>query len=335
MILLDEKIILGIETSCDDTCVALIRGRNVLSNIIISQETVHNKFGGVEPEHAARTHCKMILEAYEKALSSSGVSEDFIDYIAVTKGPGLVGSLMVGNYFAIGLSIRLNKPLIGIDHLFAHILVNRMTQNIDFPFLGGLFSGGHSFILNCKSPMEFEIIGTTMDDAMGECFDKVGKEMNLPFPGGRFVEQLAQSGTVQEGIITVPLRYVKTCDFSFSGLKTHIIRQIRKKRYSYEDIAASFQHIVYLMLEKSILIAIKKTKYKSLVLGGGVIANNYIKNKIQEFCDKRKVKLFYPNSSLTRDNGVMIAWNAYEILIMEKRNMFEEKDLYVQYNFSF
>jgi N6-L-threonylcarbamoyladenine synthase len=322
-----EKTILGIETSCDETAISIVNSNKIiLANEIYSQIEIHQQYNGVVPEIAARAHFEKIELLVKNALKKADLTFENIDAIAVTAGPGLIGGLIVGVMVAKGLAYVLNKPLIAVNHLEGHALTPRLTQDIEFPYLVLLISGGHCQFLAAKNVGEYKILGGTIDDALGEAFDKVAKMLNLPYPGGPILEKLALEGDHLKYKLPIPLLHRKNCDMSFSGLKTAIrtiILDLKKDReITYQDqcdIAASFQFTVGKVLEKKLSHAF--TSYKkytnqldnfSLVVSGGVAANQYLRNIIINISAKNNFKVFFPPIKLCTDNAAMIAWAGIE-----------------------
>ena len=310
--------VLGIETSCDETSAAVISDNKILSNIIANQE-VHQKYGGVVPELASRAHQKNIIPVLERALVKANIEKKDLDAIAYTRGPGLLGSLLVGSSFAKSISLSLNIPLIEVNHMQAHLLVNFIDDNaVDkpcFPFLGINISGGHTQIVLCKNFFEMEVIGETLDDSIGEAFDKCGKVIGLDYPAGPKIDKLAKNGDPKKFKFSIP--QVKGLNFSFSGLKTNFKRFIESKilenksfiEKEKENICSSLQQTITKILLNKIIKAIKQTKTKNIVFGGGVSANS----KIRESCSKelKNYNLFFPKIEYTTDNAAMIAIVGY------------------------
>lgn len=309
-----QSIILGIESSCDETSVALIQGNTILSNFIANQE-VHAEFGGVVPELASRAHQQNIIPVIEKGLKNSGLSLTDIDAIAYTRGPGLLGSLLVGSSFAKGLSIGLQKPLIEVNHMKAHILAHFINDNSTtpkFPFLCLTVSGGHTQIVLVKSSIEMEIIGNTIDDAAGEAFDKAAKMLNLPYPGGPLIDKYAQLGNSKA--FPFKISNMKGYNFSFSGLKTGILYFLRNEveknpnfiEENQNDICASIQHTIVETLFKKLDKAVKDLNIKEVAIAGGVSANSGLRNKLKaQSLNGWNVHL--PKFEYCTDNGAMIA----------------------------
>ena len=307
--------ILAIETSCDETACAVIKdGREVLSNIVASQAELFKKYGGVVPEIASRKHVELIIPVINEAIEKADCE---IDAIAVTKGPGLVGALLVGIQAAKGLSYALNKPLIGVNHLNGHIAANYLSNvNLKPPFICLLISGGHTHILLVKDYLDIETLGRTRDDAIGEAFDKVARALGLGYPGGPKVDKMAKKGN--ENAIIFPKSKFKDnpYDFSFSGVKTSVLNYINKQKQNndeivIEDVCASFQKAVSDVLIKNTIKASKEYKLNSIVMAGGVAANTYIRSEMKKACKENKIVLNYPPIEYCTDNGAMIGAFAY------------------------
>lgn len=311
--------ILGIESSCDDTSAAVLRGTTLLSNVIASQ-AVHIKYGGVIPELASRAHQQNIIPVVDTALKEAGVTPDKIDAIAFTRGPGLLGSLLVGTSFAKGLSIAHRIPMVEVNHLQGHILshfIDLPDMEIPhpaFPFLCLLVSGGHTQIVKVNSPLEMEIIGSTIDDAAGEAFDKCAKVMGLPYPGGPVIDRLAQEGDAKAFTFAKP--HVKgEFDYSFSGLKTSFLYTLRDKvaedadfvEKNKADLCASLQATIIDILLDKLIKASKRTGIKDIAIAGGVSANSGLRNAITEAGRRRGWRTFLPPLKFTTDNAAMIA----------------------------
>lgn len=315
-------VILGIESSCDDTSAAVLRDRVLLSNVIAGQD-VHIKYGGVVPELASRAHQQNIVPVVDAALKQAGVSASEIDAIAFTRGPGLLGSLLVGTSFAKGFSAALDIPLIEINHLQAHILVHFILENGEadkspaFPFLCLLVSGGHSQLVLVKDHYNMEIIGKTIDDAAGEAFDKCAKLLDLPYPGGPHVDRLAAQGD--------PLRFkfskpsLEGFDYSFSGLKTSFLYFLRDSlkddpgfiEKNKNDLAASLQHTIVDILMNKLKRAAKKTGVKEIALAGGVSANSGLRNAVTSEAERQRWNIHLPAFKFTTDNAAMIGITGY------------------------
>lgn len=311
--------ILGIETSCDETSAAVVTGdKKILSNVVYSQIKEHSRFGGVVPEVASRSHLSFIEEVTQQAIENAKISLSEIDAVAVTAGPGLIGGVLVGVMYAKGLSFALMKPLIAVNHLEGHALTARMTNEVEFPYLLLLVSGGHCQILVVEGVGQYNKLGGTLDDAVGEAFDKVAKMLGLGYPGGPIVEKLARQGNEYKYKFPIALKGRGGCDFSFSGLKTSVRNLISKLELTEEvaaDICASFQYTVseslIERLKNSVEIA-KKWKIKQLVIAGGVAANQYLLNKITATMEAYGIETIAPPIKLCTDNGAMIAWAGVE-----------------------
>lgn len=310
--------ILGIESSCDDTSAAVIRGNVLLSNVIASQ-AVHIKYGGVIPELASRAHQQNIVPVVDTALKEAGITADKLDAIAFTLGPGLLGSLLVGVSFTKGLSIAHNIPMVEVNHLQGHILSHfldlpdRKLPHPDFPFLCLLVSGGHTQIVRVNSPLEMEIVGTTIDDAAGEAFDKCAKVMGLPYPGGPVIDRLAKEGDPKAFRFARP--HVDGFDYSFSGLKTSFLYTLRDAvaqdpdfiEKHKADLCASLQSTVVSILLDKLVKAAREYDIRDIAIAGGVSANSGLRNGIVEEGRKRGWRTFLPEFKFTTDNAAMIA----------------------------
>jgi N6-L-threonylcarbamoyladenine synthase len=312
---MSQPIVLGIETSCDETAVGIVRGRTLLANVIASSVEEHARFGGVVPEIASRAHLEAMQPTITQALNSAKISLSDIDAVAVTAGPGLVGALLVGVGAATGLALGLDKPIFALNHLAAHISVDALTHEQDLePTIALLVSGGHSSLLQVDDITGSIIkLGATMDDAAGEAFDKIARVMKLGFPGGPAIDSLAKDGDAQSidfprGLTTSNDWQSRPFDFSFSGLKTAVARYLEATPdYAKANVAASFQEaIVDVLLLKS-LAACKATGIESLLIAGGVAANSRLRAIAQERCDKAGIRLRIPAPGLCTDNGAMVA----------------------------
>ncbi|CAI8336908.1 MAG: tRNA N6-adenosine threonylcarbamoyltransferase [Flavobacterium sp. SCGC AAA160-P02] len=312
--------ILGIESSCDDTSAAVIRNGKVLSNIVASQE-IHAKYGGVVPELASRAHQQNIVPVVQQAIEQAGINKDDLNAISFTKGPGLMGSLLVGTSFAKSLAMGLNIPLIDVNHMQAHILAHFIeeenTRFPPFPFVCLTISGGHTQIVKVSNYFEFEILGETIDDAVGEAFDKSAKILGLSYPGGPLVDRYAQQGNPKAFSFTKPK--VGDLDFSFSGLKTGILYFIQKKleenpRFIQEniyDICASIQYTIVEILMDKLKNTVQKTGIKHIAIAGGVSANSEIRKRLQLAQNQWGWTTYIPKFEYTTDNAAMIAIAGY------------------------
>lgn len=322
----ENPIIMGIETSCDETAVAIIKnGREILADEIISSATEHAKFGGVVPEIASRTHTTAILTATERALKAANLTLDDIDAFAVTEGAGLLGALLVGVSFAKALAFSLNKPLVPVSHIRGHIAASYLAdKDLEPPFITILASGGHTAIIAVDDYYNLNVLGSTIDDAVGEAFDKVARVLGLPYPGGPNVERLAQSG---KNSVLLP-KMLKNYDggeydFSYSGLKTAVINYVHNEQAKgieviKEDVAASFQHAAIDVLVEKALKAAKQCGYNTICVSGGVGANGYLRKALSDAVKDKNIKLILPEKRYCTDNGAMIGAEGY--LQYKKRN---------------
>ncbi|MFC5472208.1 tRNA (adenosine(37)-N6)-threonylcarbamoyltransferase complex transferase subunit TsaD [Cohnella suwonensis] len=307
-----EGLLLAIETSCDETSVAVVRGgREVLSNVISSQIDTHRQFGGVVPEIASRKHVESITIILEEALKEAGVGLSDIDGIAVTQGPGLIGALLVGVVAAKSLSLALDVPLIGTHHIAGHIYANRLIGDIVYPALALVVSGGHTEIVLLESEGKFRLIGRTRDDAVGEAYDKVARALRFPYPGGPYVDRLAQEAKEE---IVLPRSWLEpdSYDFSFSGLKSAVLAEINRSRMKGEDpdfsaLAKGFQQSVIDVVTGKAIRAAKQFGARQMLLCGGVAANRGLRGKLAELCEAEGLPLLIPPNKLCTDNAAMIA----------------------------
>jgi len=308
-----DILVLGIESSCDETSVAVVKnGREILSNVIDTQIPIHEKYGGVVPEIASRNHIEAISRVTKKALEEAKVSFEDIDIIAPTYGPGLVGALLVGLSYGKALSYALNKPLVGVNHIQGHIAANYITYNeLEPPFLCVLISGGNTQIINVKDYTEFEMLGKTRDDAIGEAFDKVARVVGLGYPGGPKVDKLAKEGS--PNIALPKTHFENSLDFSFSGIKTSVINvNHNTPDINKADLCASFQKTVTEVLIENITKAIKQTGVNKVAIAGGVSANSYIRNAFMNLENEfEDLKIYMPDMKLCTDNAAMIASAGY------------------------
>ena len=308
----ENSLIMAIETSCDETACAIVKGgRNVLSNVVASQIKTHEQFGGVIPEIAAREHLEAINVVVDEAFKQAGVSANDITAFAGTVGPGLVGCLLVGLNATKTLALAYDKPFIGINHLNGHISANFIDTNLEPPFIALLVSGGHTQIIDVKSYSELEIIGETIDDAVGEAYDKVARLIGLPYPGGPKLDKMAQEGN--PFAFKLPEAKVGKYDFSFSGLKTAVLRLVKSfdgQELPVADICASFQECVSSTLLKKVKNALAEKGYKQVVLAGGVAANSEIRKKIFSLQDEG-FNVYAPQMKYCTDNASMVASAAF------------------------
>jgi len=308
---LKETLVLGIESSCDETSVAVVKnGREVLSNVIDTQIKIHEQFGGVVPEIASRNHIEAISRVTKLALEQANVKLEDIDVIAPTYGPGLVGALLVGVSYGRGLAYALNKPLVGVNHLEGHISANYITHpDLEPPFLCMLTSGGNTQIVYVKDYCDMEVLGRTRDDAIGEAFDKVARVIGLTYPGGPKIDKLAEQG---KATINFPKTHFENLDFSFSGIKTAVINLHHKNpEVNKSDLCMSFEKAVTEVLTENIEKAIKHTGIKKVVLAGGVSANTHIREEFEKLGQKLNVQIYKPDLKLCTDNAAMIGSAGY------------------------
>lgn len=325
-------LILGIESSCDDTAAAVVEdGFRILSSVVSTQDDIHEKYGGIVPELASRRHIEMIVPVVETALEKAGVKMEDIGAIGVTKGPGLVGSLLIGLSFAKALSYSLKIPYVGVNHLEAHPLAAfldhgeadgqdaRLDAGPEFPFIALLVSGGHTALLKFNSFIDFTLLGQTRDDAAGEAFDKVSKLLGLGFPGGAVIDKRAKDGDPRRVSFTRPYLSKGSLEFSFSGIKTavrtHIMAlEAKPNEKEIDDICAGFQEAVVDVLVRKVEWASEETGIGSIVVAGGVACNSRLRARLKTFAEEKGLKLFMPSPSLCSDNAAMIALSAFHLL---------------------
>lgn len=314
-------VVLGVESSCDETAFSIVKdGVHVLSSVVASQVDVHAVFGGVVPEVAAREHLKVIAPLFQQAIQEAGIQLSDIDLISVTRGPGLIGALLVGVSFAKGLATSLNKPLIPVDHVHAHVhgaLLGIENANMEeiFPALSLVVSGGHTNLYYMENATDFQLLATTIDDACGECFDKVGKLLGFGYPAGPIIEKTAQGGNDKAYEMPKMVQDKSRLQFSYSGLKTHMVYRLQKQKdYSEQelkDLCASFQSEALGLIQRKIKIALKKrTNVRSVIIAGGVAANQKFRSMLSEL----PVKTYFPKLKYCSDNAAMIAalgWHEY------------------------
>ena len=306
-----DILVLGIESSCDETSVAVVKnGREVLANVIDTQIKIHEKFGGVVPEIASRNHIEAISRVTKLALEQANVKFEDIDVIAPTYGPGLVGALLVGVSYGRGLAYALNKPLVGVNHLEGHISANYITRlDLEPPFLCMLTSGGNTQIVYVKDYCDMEVLGRTRDDAIGEAFDKVARVIGLTYPGGPKIDKLAQQG---KATIDFPKTHFENLDFSFSGIKTAVINLHHKNPdVNQADLCMSFEKAVTEVLVENIKKAVVQTGIKKVVLAGGVSANTHIRDEFEKLGKELDLKIYKPDLKLCTDNAAMIGSAGY------------------------
>ncbi|MCF6241617.1 MAG: tRNA (adenosine(37)-N6)-threonylcarbamoyltransferase complex transferase subunit TsaD [Bacteroidales bacterium] len=317
-----SKIILGIESSCDDTSAAIIKDGYLLSNIIANQE-VHKAYGGVVPELASRAHQQNIIPVVDRAIKQAGINKEDITGIAFTRGPGLLGSLLVGTSFAKGFALVNNIPMVEVNHLQAHVLAHfikehdKENKQPKFPFLCLLVSGGHTQIIKVNDYFDMEIIGQTIDDAAGEAFDKCAKTIGLPYPGGPLIDKYAKEANPQAFHFNRPK--IKDLDYSFSGLKTAFMYFVRDRikenpdfvKDNRDDLCASIQFTIIDILLDKLKKAIKQTGIKEIAVAGGVSANSGLRKAMYDLGDKQKLNVYFPEFKFTTDNAAMIAITGY------------------------
>lgn len=307
-----DTFVLGIETSCDETAVAIVKnGTEIVANIVSSQIESHKRFGGVVPEIASRHHVEQVTFVLEEALEQAGMTMDEIDCVAVTEGPGLVGALLIGVNSAKALAFAHNKPLVGVHHIAGHIYANRLVKEMRFPLLSLVVSGGHTELVFMKDHGSFQVIGETRDDAAGEAYDKVARTLSLPYPGGPHIDRLAHEG---EPNIDLPRAWLEegSYDFSFSGLKSAVINTLHNAKQKGvtihpQDLAASFQASVIDVLVTKTVKAVKEYGVEQVLLAGGVAANKGLRAALQEAFEEVEVELIIPPLFLCTDNAAMIA----------------------------
>lgn len=314
-----DIFILGIESSCDETSISIVKnGYEEVATTISTQMDTHAEFGGVVPEIASRMHTENITLVLEDLLNKANMKVSEVDAIAVTYAPGLLGSLLVGIEFAKTLALVYNKPLIAVHHISGHIFANNLVKKILYPTLALVVSGGHTELVKMTSDYDFEVLGTTLDDAIGECFDKVARVLDLKYPGGPNVERLA---TVGKNTYTLPIPMNNNeLNFSFSGLKSAVINLVHNERQrgneiNREDLACSFQTIAIDELVRKTKLAIKETGIKRLIVAGGVSANKYLRNELESLCKELDVDLSIPPLKYCTDNATMIACAAYPLYL--------------------
>ncbi|MFD3449959.1 tRNA (adenosine(37)-N6)-threonylcarbamoyltransferase complex transferase subunit TsaD [Microbacteriaceae bacterium 4G12] len=308
-----DVIILGIETSCDETAVAVVKnGREILANVVASQIESHKRFGGVVPEIASRHHVEQMTIVLAEALEKANIGFDDIDAITVTEGPGLVGALLIGVNAAKAVAFAHNIPLVGVHHIAGHIYANRLVAELKFPLIALVVSGGHTELVYMKEHGSFEVIGETRDDAAGEAYDKVARTLSMPYPGGPHIDRLAHEG---KPILDLPRAWLEpdSYDFSFSGLKSAVINTVHNAKQRGEeiapaDLAASFQESVIDVLVTKTVRAVKEYGVKQVLLAGGVAANKGLRARLEQvFAEMEEVELIIPPLSLCTDNAAMIA----------------------------
>lgn len=324
---MEDKYILAIESSCDETSAAVVlNGREILSNVIASQISTHEQYGGVVPEVASRIHIEAISGVVEEALLKANITLEKIDAIGVTYGPGLVGALLVGLQFAKGLAFASKKPLVGVNHIEGHICANYIQhKDLKPPFISLVVSGGHTFIVHVKDYGIYEVIGQTRDDAAGEAYDKVARALGLGYPGGPKIDKLAKKGNPKA--ITFPKAnfHEETLDFSFSGVKSAVLNYLNKCNMqnieiNKADVAASFQQAVVDVLKDNVLLTCKKKNIDTIAIAGGVASNSTLRETLINEAGKKGIKVLFPTPILCTDNAAMIGSAAYFNFINGKVN---------------
>ena len=312
----NDTIVLGIESSCDDTSAAILKGNRILSNVVAGQN-IHAKFGGVVPELASRCHQENIIPVVQEAIIKAGISIKDIDAIAFTQGPGLMGSLIVGGSFAKAFALAINKPLIPVHHMKAHILAHFIEDANElapsFPFLCLTVSGGHTQLVKVTSPLEMTILGQTIDDAVGEAFDKAAKMLGLPYPGGPLIDKYALDGDPLRFTFSKPR--IEGLNFSFSGVKTSILYFLRDQKLinnnfieeNLADLCASIQHTLIEILLDKVNKACQENQLTQVAIAGGVSANSYLRSRLQTWGKEKQCKVYIPKFEYCTDNAAMIA----------------------------
>ncbi len=310
-----DVYILGIESSCDETSISIVKnGKEEIVTTTLSQIDIHKKFGGVVPEIASRSHAECITIVIDDCLTKANMKMEDITAIAVTYGPGLAGSLLVGVEAAKALSLAYNKPLIGVNHMAGHIYANNLVDTMDFPLICLVISGGHTEIIYMDEDLSFKKVGSTIDDSVGEAFDKVARVIDVPYPGGPVIDKLSKIG---KDTYDLPLPMDDdSYNFSFSGIKSAVINLVHNEKQRgneirKEDLATSFENIVIKTLTKKTMKAIEEYKVKELLIAGGVSANSGIREAFDKLCSEKGIKLVVPNLSYCTDNGAMIAAAGY------------------------
>lgn len=311
-----DQLVLGIETSCDETALALLKNGELLDQVLSSQADLHAVFGGVVPELASREHCRFLPSLFDQIVARNGISPENINLIAVARGPGLLGSLLVGGAFAKALAFGLQCPVLGVNHLHAHLLANGLTQKLVYPAIGLLVSGGHTHLYRINSPEEFITLGRSLDDAAGEIFDKIGNALGLPYPAGSQVDELGRKGSSENWTLPAPYLFNDNLDFSFSGLKTAAVTLIQKQGLENMDAARNREDFCGCLNETVSRILVEKTRRafdrvkeaRALWIAGGVAANSFLRKDLALLAEEKGVEFLSPPLSLCTDNGAMIAY---------------------------
>lgn len=314
--------ILSIETSCDETACSVVRnGHELLSNIVVSQIDSHKRFGGVVPEVASRHHVESITTVIEEALDQAGLTPEELDAVAVTEGPGLIGALLVGINAAKAFSFAHDLPLIPVHHIAGHIYANQLEEELTFPLMALIVSGGHTELIYMRDHLSFEVIGETRDDAVGEAYDKVARVIGLPYPGGPHIDRLSKEG---QDTFNFPRAYLEagSYDFSFSGLKSAVINSLHNHKQkglevNEKDVPASFQHSVVDVLTNKTMQAVEEYKVKELIIAGGVAANSGLRARFEQLTRMQGINLHIPELKFCTDNAAMIGAAAYQLYLKE------------------
>lgn len=314
----DKLLTLAIESSCDETSIAFIlEGREVLANIISSQIDIHKDYGGVVPEIASRHHLTNINSVIDEALEKSGCTLEEVDFVSVTNGPGLVGGLLVGTAAAKSIAMAIDKPLVGVHHIHGHICANYIEYpELEPPFVSLVISGGHTNIVHVKSYTDYEVLGTTRDDAAGEAYDKVARVLGLGYPGGPKIDKIAKQGNPEAVHFKRVMLEKDTLDFSFSGIKTGVLNYVNNAKQKGEeinvpDVAASFQQAVLDVIVTKSIRAVQDLHQNKLILAGGVAANSKLRSMLEEACIENDIELYCPSLILCTDNAAMIGCSGY------------------------
>jgi len=325
---LKDVYILAIESSCDETSVSIVKnGKEDIATTINSQIDTHKLYGGVVPEVASRLHLENITLVIEETLNKANMSVSDMDAVACTYSPGLLGSLLVGLESAKTLSLVYDKPFIKVNHMMGHIVANNIDQTLEYPLISLIISGGHTDLIYMENENSFKYVGQTLDDAVGECYDKVARILNMPYPGGPNVEKLALKG--KDSYSMPNILKDDSCNFSFSGIKSHVNNLVHNSRQRGEDIikedvACSFQNAVTSCLVNKTLLALKKYNVSNLSIAGGVASNSFIRKALTNMCNENGIKVFIPNKKYCTDNATMIGAAAY---ILYKNNQFSSLDV--------
>jgi N6-L-threonylcarbamoyladenine synthase len=325
--------VLGIETSCDETAFSIVKdGKEILGEVLSSSLKYHKKYGGIIPEIASRMHLEVEVALFEELLKKTKLNYKDIDLVAVTCGPGLLGSLLVGVSFAKAIAYALNKPLVGVNHLHAHLYPVFFNHNLDFPFIGLVVSGGHTNLFYVRDFLNLELLGKSLDDACGEVLDKIARILDLGYPGGPFIERMAKKGN-PKSLSFSPIKTKAPLDFSFSGIKTAVVYYLKKRGFlcglkriplslKY-DLCASFQEVIFNSLIEKSFLACRLKKVNRLVIGGGVACNQYLREKFLSSSLKEKIKVYFSPLQHCQDNASMVAGLGYGLFKKGKSDSFD------------